>query len=189
MPRNEDNINLNLIIAGCQRSNRKSQQVLFEHFFGYGMNISLRYAKNREEAEEILNNAFLKVFRYIDRYDATYPFRIWLRRIVINAAIDYHRAHQNRLTMVELEDAPEPTTDAFPLPEINTTNDMLPIVQRLPTAYRMVFNLYVMEEYNHNEIAELLGISAKTSRSNLARAKAKLRAWLSTPKSAKRRNI
>jgi RNA polymerase sigma factor (sigma-70 family) len=88
-------INLKLILDGCLRRNRNSQRKLYEYFFGYGMNVCLRYAKNRQEAEEILNNAFLKIFTNLDKYDPAYPFRTWLRRILINSAVDYFRATRN----------------------------------------------------------------------------------------------
>jgi RNA polymerase sigma factor (sigma-70 family) len=98
----ENNINITLIVEGCRRSNRNSQRKLFEHFFAYAMSVCLRYAKNREEAEEILNNVFLKVFRFIDKYDSEYPFRIWLRKILINTSIDYHRANHKHLSFLEI---------------------------------------------------------------------------------------
>lgn len=169
------NINLKLIIAGCRRENRQSQRILFEHFFGYGMNICLRYTKNKEEAEEVLNNGFLKIFKHIQRYDSNYPFRTWLRQIMVNTAIDHYRANQKAPTFLELNTDILENNEPSYNPPFLEKEDMLPIIQQLPPAYRMVFNLYVMEEYNHNEIGELLGISPKTSRSNLSRAKEKLR--------------
>ena len=161
--------------------------MLYEHFFGYGMNIGLRYSKNREEAEEVLNNAFLKVFTHFDKYDPTLPFRTWLRRILINSAIDYFRANQKYPVLLELHTSNDVSDESLPMPHLAPGEDMLPIVQELPPAYRMVFNLYVMEEYSHDEIGELLGISASASRSNLARAKEKLRAMLlkKSPKALK----
>lgn len=152
--------------------------MLYEHFFGYGMNVCLRYSKSREDAEEVLNNAFLKVFTHFDKYNPTLPFRTWLRRILINSAIDYFRSSQKYPVLLELHPANELAEDNLPMPHLAPDEDVLPIVQALPPAYRMVFNLYVMEEYSHDEIAELLGISASSSRSNLARAKEKLRDML-----------
>ena len=151
------------------------------------MNISLRYAKHREEAEEILNNAFLKIFTNLDKYDTTLPFRTWLRRILINSAIDYFRSNQKYPVLLELHSANDLSDDEITMPHLAPGEDMLPIVQALPQAYRMVFNLYVMEDYSHDEIAELLGISASSSRSNLTRAKEKLRDMLlkNSPKALK----
>ena len=167
-------INIQLIVKGCHENNRNSQRKLFEHFFAYGMNICLRYTKNREEAEEILNSGFLKVFRFIDKYDSAYPFRFWLRKILVNTAVDYYRAHHKQPAFLELKPAVDVADDAsFPI--LNPNEDVLPILQQLSPTYRLVFNLYVMEGYKHDEIAEMLDISASASRSNLTRAKNRLR--------------
>lgn len=175
----ENNLNIQLILEGCRRGNRSSQRRLFEHFFGYGMNICLRYAKSREEAEEIMSTGFLKVFRNLDKYDPEYPFRAWLRRILINSAIDHFRANRKYPVFLELHSAADVETDEMPLSVISPVEDVLPILQQLTPAYRLVFNLSVMEGYRHDEIAEMLDISASSSRSNLVRAKQKLRAILS----------
>ena len=168
-------INLKLILEGCRQGNRSSQRRLYEHFFGYGMSVCLRYSRHREEAEEVLNNAFLKVFNNLDKYDPAFPFRTWLRRILINSAVDYFRANQKYPVLLELYAAPELSDDPLPLPALSPGEDVLPILQALSPAYRMVFNLSVMEGYPHDEIGEILGISASASRSNLTRAKEKLR--------------
>ena len=173
-----EKLNLQLLIEGCRSNNRRSQKRLYEHFYGYGMNICLRYAKDRVEAEEMLNDGFLKALLNIDKYDPAFPFRAWLRKILINSAIDYYRKYQKyqlTLSMDQLAEIP----DDVPLPAIDEGEDVLPILQELPRAYRMAFNLYVIEGYKHHEIAELLNISVGTSKSNLARAKTKLKAlWL-----------
>lgn len=174
----EKELNLKLIVEGCRRGNRSSQRRLFEHFFGYGMNVCLRYAKNREEAEEILSTGFLKAFQHIDRYEASHPFRAWLRRILINTAIDHYRANQKYPALLELHTAADVESEEAMLPFLSPNEDVLPILQQLTTAYRLVFNLSVMEGYRHDEIAEMLGISASASRSNLVRAKEKLRTML-----------
>ncbi len=182
MPKGE--LNLNLILEGCRRGNRNSQRKLYEHFYGYAMNICLRYGKNREEALEILNDGFLKALTNLDKYDPNYPFKGWLRRILVNTAIDYHRKNHKLPVILELNTSTDLLEDDAPLPKISPDEDMLPILQELSPEYRLVFNLFVMEDYKHHEIAELLGISVSTSRSNLARAKEKLRAIL-IKKSAK----
>jgi len=171
-------INLGLILEGCLRKNRYSQEKLYQHFYGYAMSICLRYAKNQEEAREILNDSFFKVFKKLNLYDKQYPFKIWLRRILINTAIDYYRKKQRKPLFIALENAaaiPDDSIDTF---EIDPTINALPILQKLPPSYRIVFNLYVMEGYKHREIAEQLGISINTSKSNLARAKQKLKALI-----------
>ena len=170
-----DKINLQLLIEGCRNQNRQSQRKLYEHFYGYGMSIALRFGKNREEALEIVNDSFLKAFNRLDQYDPSYIFKGWFRKILINSAIDYFRKfhkHPNFLEIAEIGDLRDATTSSY---EVATEDNMLPIIQKLPPAYRMVFNLYVMEEFKHHEIAEILDISVGTSKSNLARAKVKLR--------------
>lgn len=168
-------LNLTLIIDGCRRGNRNSQRKLYEHFYGYGMNISLRYGRNREEALEILNDAFLKALTNLDKYDSNYPFKGWLRRILINSAIDYHRANHKHPPHLELISTIDVSEEEIEMPKMSREEDMLPILQELSPAYRMVFNLFVIEDYKHHEIAEKLGISVSTSRSNFIRAKQKLR--------------
>ncbi|MEM6698269.1 MAG: sigma-70 family RNA polymerase sigma factor [Bacteroidota bacterium] len=142
------------------------------------MSISLRYAKNRLEAREILNESFLKVFTKLDQYDKTQDFQYWLRRIIINTAIDYYRKHQRSPFFMAIDNALQIADDTPVEIELNESVDTLPIIQQLPPAYRMVFNLYVMEGFKHREIAEQLGISVNTSKSNLARAKQKLKALI-----------
>ena len=139
------------------------------------MNISLRYGKNREEALEILNDAFLKALTNLEKFDSDYPFKGWLRRILINSAIDYHRANHKHPSHLELVSTMDVSEDEMEMPKISPEEDMLPILQELSPAYRMVFNLFIMEGYKHHEIAEKLGISVSTSRSNFIRAKQKLR--------------
>ncbi len=172
------NFDLEAILQECQQGNPRSQRILYEHFYGYAMSICLRYAGHREEAVEILNDAFFKALTHLDQYDSAYPFRPWLRRILINTAIDYHRCHHNLPVCLSLTEAANIATEEMPTPVLSEDEDVLPILQQLPPAYRMVFNLSVMEGYKHHEIAEMLGISTSTSRSNLVRAKEKLRVML-----------
>ena len=175
MPDNEKY--LTLLLDGTRRGERNAQRKLYEHFYGYALSICLRYAQQRAEAVEILNDGFLKVFTKIDRYDHSLPFKPWLRRILIHTAIDHLRAGL-RPIHVDLNAAAALIADDIPLPILSPEEDALPYIQQLPPGYRMVFNLYVMEDYDHREIAEMLGISEATSRSNLTREKEKLREML-----------
>ena len=170
-----DNLNLQLLIEGCRNKNRHSQRRLYEHFYGYGMSVALRFSENKEEALEIVNDSFLKVFNRLDQYDPGFPFKAWFRKILINSSIDYYRKYHKHPNFVEISEVGELKNVDSKMYDISPEEDMLPIVQKLPPAYRIVFNLYVMEEYKHHEIAEMLDISVGTSKSNLARAKAKLK--------------
>ena len=169
---------LHLMLQGCHQGNRNSQRKLYEHFYGYAMSVCLRYSRHREEAVEILNDAFLKAFTHLDKYDPAHLFRPWLRRILINSAIDYYRRNQHIPIHIEMTAAHALISEEMPLPNISEEEDVLPILRELSPAYRLVFNLYVMEGYTHQEIAEMLGIDARTSRSNLLRAKENIRALL-----------
>jgi RNA polymerase sigma factor (sigma-70 family) len=171
--------NLRVLLEGCRKCNRNSQRRLYEHFYGYAMSICLRYTTNRGEALEVLNDAFLKVFTKIDQYDPAFPFKGWLRRVLIHTAIDQFRKskpprHEELSAALQLPDA------EIPMPFLSPEEDVLPVLQALSPAYRVVFNLYVLEEYSHNEIAELLGITPGASRSNLTRACEKLRTLLAS---------
>lgn len=185
----DNTLNLGLILDGCRQGNRASQQRLYKYYHPYGMSISLRYSQNRGEAQEILNESFLKVFNKLDQYDKTQPFHLWFRRILINTAIDYYRKKKRQPLFLTIDNAlqiPDNLNDNFEIdPSINT----LPILQKLSPAYRIVFNLYVMEGYKHQEIAAQLDISVNTSKSNLARAKQKLKEMIQSRTHYKKLNI
>lgn len=161
---------MNDIIDGCRQWNRSSQELLYRQFFGYAMSIALRYAQNREEAIEILNDGFLKIFQHISEFDTNRSFKSWLAKIVVNTAIDHLRS-KKRISFTD------DITQVYDLGVNDTAVDklsydeLLKLVQTLPPAYRTVFNLYVIEGYQHQEIAERLGISDGTSKSNLFKAK------------------
>jgi RNA polymerase sigma factor (sigma-70 family) len=162
--------NLNQIIEGCREWKHGSQEALYREFFGYAMSISLRYAPNREEAIEILNDSFLKVFQHIDTFDIQRSFKSWLAKIVVNTAIDFLRSKSKISFVDNIEQIYDLGMEDKTLDHISY-NELLKYVQTLPPAYRTVFNLYVMEGYHHQEIAALLSISEGTSKSNLFKAK------------------
>ncbi len=147
-------------------------------FYAYGMSITLRYADTREQAVSILNDAFMKVFDNIKRYDSDRPFKPWLRQIIVNTAINhFHKNSKHTLHLDyngETEDLgrQESTTSGI------THQEIIGLIRELPPAYRTVFNLYVIEGFKHREIAEKLGIAVGTSKSNLSKAKKILQAKL-----------
>lgn len=166
------------LLAGCLRQHRRSQEMLYRQFYGYAMSICLRYTQTREEAVEVLNDGFYKVFTKIDQYDPAQPFKPWLRRILINTATDYYRQaaphyHQNDLLAAEHLS----TQEADALSGLSH-EFLLSLVYRLTPAYRLVFNLYAIDGYSHEEIAQQLSISVGASKSNLARARENLRLML-----------
>ncbi|MBC7921853.1 MAG: RNA polymerase sigma factor [Ferruginibacter sp.] len=162
----------------CAQADRTGQEVLYRRFYGYAMSVCLRYSRSRDEALEILNDGFLKVFTRIDKYDPARSFKGWLRKILINTALDHYRKHR-RQYQTEQHSVGESGATQFVDAAGNVLNrlayeDLLALVQQLSPAYRTVFNLYVMDGYSHEEIAEALEISVGTSKSNLSKARANL---------------
>ena len=141
------------------------------------MSICLRYTANRDEAVEVLNDSYMKVFLNIENYDIEKPFTSWFRRIIINTAINYHKKNI-RHNHQDIEKIPDPPDTYYtPLDELGY-QEMIRLIQTLPLAYRTVFNLYVIEGFTHEEIAALLHVSIGTTKSNLSRARANLKNML-----------
>jgi RNA polymerase sigma-70 factor (ECF subfamily) len=161
---------INLIIEACRQGNRSGQHKLYKLFFAYAMSIALRYTANKAEAEDVLNESFLKAFTKLDQYDEDYAFKYWLRKIIIHTAIDHQRKH-NKLNISPNEMVLPSSSDNNEGWENLLYEDVLEQVQRLPPAYRLVFNLYAVEGYKHHEIAEKLNISVGASKSNYAKAR------------------
>lgn len=148
--------------------------MLYEKYYAYGIGICYRYAYNKEEALEILNDSFLKVFENIDNYDPDQPFMPWFKKIIIHKAIDYHRKNMKHHDMQTLDDEDVQIHETSTIEKLEL-QDLMNLLNELPERYRLIFNLYEMEGYTHIEISEKLGISEGTSRSNLTRAKKILR--------------
>lgn len=173
---------LKSVIEGCLKNDQRSQYRLYEMFYSNMTSVCLRYSKDREEANDLVQEGFIKVFKNLTRYEFKGSFEGWMRRIFVNNAIDnIRRKKKNHLLLGEDE-----KMDAFsdknmdPL-EIQGELDpklVMEAVQKLTPAYKAVFSLYVIEEYSHKEIAEMLGVSVGTSKSNLAKAKQNLRKLL-----------
>lgn len=137
------------------------------------MNICLRYAGNKFEAADILNDGFMKAFTNLAKYDECKPFHLWLRRIMMNTAIDYYRSNLKYKNTYDL-DAAECVGENSYVEHKLEYEDLLKIVQQLPPSYRTVFNLFAIDGYSHEEIALQLGITVGASKSNLFKARQKL---------------
>lgn len=173
------------LVKGCRNGDRLSQRKLYEYFYPKMMGACMRYAQDRDEAAFILNNAFYKVFKHIDRYnEEAGELEAWIRRIVINTAIDHYRKWVRQHKTVELQNARSQSDDPVAVGSMEVEN-IMKLVQNLPPAYRTVFNLYAVEGFSHREIGEKLGISEGTSKSNLAKARKKLQAALEKEQSYK----
>ena len=161
------------IVAGCLEGGRKYQKLLYERYYGSMMGVCLRYARDREEARDILHEGFMKVFRNLAKFNEGTNLGAWIRRIMINTAIDHYRKSAKMPNLVEINHAVH-EIDVQDVVSEMSAQEILKLVQKLSPAYRTVFNLYVIEGYSHKEVGEKLGISEGTSKSNLAKARAKL---------------
>jgi len=166
--------NLLLLIKACQNQNRLGQKKLYQLFYSYAMSICMRYARNKDEAHNILNDAFYKMFSKIDQFDPALSFKPWLRVILINTAIDYHRKFHKMEPFKELS-----TTDNYGAVQNDgwdnlLYDDVMECVQQLSPQYKLVFNLFAIDGFSHQEISEELGITIGTSKSNYFKARKKL---------------
>lgn len=165
--------NLQIIIDGCIKGKRKFQQALYQQFAGKMYALCLYYSKDKTEAEDLLHNGFIKVFKNINQYKAKAPFEAWIRKVFTNTTLEIFRKKKIIISTSEYEEtAKELSEDVI---SQLSNNELIALIQDLSPAYRMVFNLYAVEGYSHKEISEQLKISIGTSKSNLARARQKLK--------------
>ncbi|HSU28804.1 MAG TPA: RNA polymerase sigma factor [Chitinophagaceae bacterium] len=167
-------------VGACAQNNRESQKVVYYSFYGYAMSICDRYTNRPDDAVEILNDGFLKIFKEIHHYQPAYAdvvssFKGWLRKIMVYTAIDHFRKHHKHQMVTELDSVVyqvasvgEDAVDKLSYDEI------IRAIQELSPGYRTVFNLFVIDGLSHEEIANRLGISTGTSKSNLSKARRQL---------------
>ncbi|MGE0587978.1 MAG: RNA polymerase sigma factor [Cyclobacteriaceae bacterium] len=160
-------------IEGCKRQDARAQRSLYEHFSAKMYALCCRYIPSKMEAEDVLVTAFTKLFERIDQYKGEGSFEGWIRRIVVNESLTYLRRNKNMYLETEIE-VVDRTPDYAHLDTHLEAADLMRLVGDLPTGYRMVFNLYAIDGYSHKEIADQLGISENTSKSQLSRARALL---------------
>lgn len=166
---------LDQLIKGCIKADRQSQSRLYSRFAPGMMVVCLRYAKTREEAEEMLQEGFLQVFQKIAQFRGEGSFEGWVRKIMVNAALQKLRSKPFLSPVISLEAIPkEPIGSDMPF-ELLSAKELIALIQELPPMYRAVFNLHAFEGMKHREIAEALGISEGTSKSNLSDARVLLR--------------
>ena len=159
---------LHQLIINCKKRDLKSQSEIYHLFAGKLFALCLKYSKTKQGAEDSLQDAFITIFNKIDQFKFKGSFEGWMKRIVINTALQTYR-QKNVLNLVE-ENYPEEVVIDIDEEEL-TLDFLLKIIQELPERYRMVFNLYVLDGYSHKEIASMLGIAEGTSKSNLSRAR------------------
>ncbi|MFN0035211.1 MAG: RNA polymerase sigma factor [Saprospiraceae bacterium] len=162
------------IIKGCRNNDRRSQRALYDRFYGYALSVASAYCARETEAREVLNDAFLKIFTNIGRYDEAFPFTAWLRTIVVRTAINHYRKHLSDIEWGDMAEVLDLSVDDDFLSKM-AAEDVVALVQKLPPAYRLSMNLFALEGHTHPEIAEMLGISVGASKSNLSKARARLK--------------
>lgn len=164
------------IISQCKKGSLKYQEALYKRFYSYAMGVGLRYCINRDDALEVVNDAFIKVFNAIASFNSDKPFKAWLRTIVVNTAIDRRRKDLKFQLHVELDDA-VPMAIAHNAANLEV-QDILKLMGNLPPLQAAIFNLYEIDGYSHEEIAALLNLPVSSSRVYLSRAKEKLRSLI-----------
>jgi RNA polymerase sigma factor (sigma-70 family) len=160
------------IIKGCLAGNRRDQELLYRRHAGKLYGVCLQYSGNDEEARDILQDGFIKIFENLGQYKYEGSFEGWMRRIMVNTALEKYRSKHNLYRVDDINSIPE--QDAEPDNEDYSgleAGDLLAIIRELPPKYRMVFNLYAIEGYSHKEIGKMINISEGTSKSNLSRAR------------------
>lgn len=159
------------LMAGCKAGDRKMQEMLYKLTASKMLAVCMRYAKDHMEAEDVLQMGYVKVFQKVKDYRGEGSFEGWIRRIMVNTAIESYRKNLRTLSVVPIEDAYEQPSQGFDFSSLGM-QDLMKVIQKLADGYRMVFNMYIIEGYSHKEIAEALGITEGASKSQLSRARA-----------------
>jgi RNA polymerase sigma factor (sigma-70 family) len=176
-----DKNEVGVLVSSCIKGDRKSQQKFFKCFYGKMLAVCMRYADGQDDAKDIVQEGFIKVFANLKSFENQGSLEGWVRRIVVNTAIDCVR--KKHFNTIDIEDSPEAQkSNAMQEQEKEgeaytqmKADIIMKLIQKLSPMYRTVFNLYVIESYSHKEISDELGISIGTSKSNLAKAKMNLK--------------
>ncbi len=173
------------IIEGCLKNNRKAQKQLYDVYASRFLGMCVRYAKDKQEAEDVLQDGFLKIFGRISQYSGIGSFEGWMKRIIINTAITNYRQNLKHYYKQSIDDVNETDIELNFADEEYSLDELLKVIQELPPGYKMVFNMYAIEGFQHKEIAEMMGIDVTTSKSQYSRAKKLLRFKLESLKKEK----
>ena len=158
------------LVAQCIDNQPKAQKALFELLAPKMYSICLRYAKDQDEAKDILQESFIKVFNNLSRFENKGSFEGWVKRIFINTSIEFYRRNRKQDIVDNLDNVQEKPIESQTIALLKAA-DLMKLVDRLPKGYRTVFNLFVVEGFSHDEIANMLGISENTSKSQLHKAR------------------
>jgi RNA polymerase sigma factor (sigma-70 family) len=170
------------LIEHCLENDPKAQELLYKRYSRRMYGVCLRFARNTLEADDILQEGFIKVFSFLKDFRNDGSLEGWIRRTIVNTAINYYNSKQNEWKETTIEKAELYQSMAEDTLDKISTNDLLNLIHQLPEGYRLVFNLYIIEGYNHQEIAEMLNISESTSKSQLSRARMALQQRLTQRK-------
>lgn len=167
---------LRQIVAGCEKGDVRFQEKLYKHFYAYGLTISRLYCYSNEDSIDVLNDSFIKAFSAIQRkkYNKEKDLKLWLRKIIINTAIDQYRKELKTLKTIEIDENYHIIEDNNNAISQLSATEIMELLQQLSIQHKMVFLLYEIQGYSHNEIADKLNISTSSSRVFLVRAKKKL---------------
>jgi RNA polymerase sigma factor (sigma-70 family) len=163
------------IIDGCSKGKLRFQELLYRRFYAFAISVCIRYNPNRDDAIEVLNDSFMKVFDNIQKFDQDKPFKSWFRRILVNTSLDRYRENKKFFLLAEYDVSELEVATSAEISGKMDADEILGLLASLPELYRVIFNLYEVEGYSHDEIAGMLDIAPGTSRSHLSRAKSMLR--------------
>lgn len=159
------------LVKQCMEGKREAQQALFKLYAGKMLTVCRRYFDNIEEAEDVLQEGFIKVFERLHQWQGTGPLGGWIRTVMVNTALTQLRSTKKWQNTTEIDDAIQLTNDDANALESMSANDILQLIAEMPSGYRTVFNLFVIEGYGHKEIGEMLGISESTSKTQFLKSK------------------
>ena len=168
----------NTLVIECVKCNPKAQRLLFDKFAPKMLTVCLRYANDSADAEDVLQEGFVKVFSKLSDFKMEGSLEGWIRRIMVNTSLDAIRKNKKYLTDAKLEDVEYKIHSSESTSDQLQADDLMKLVHALPEGYKVVFNLFAIEGYSHKEIADLLGVSENTSKSQYSRARAHLRIQL-----------
>ncbi len=165
------------LINYCINNDRLCQELLYKKFASKMFGVCMGYANSKDEAKDILQDGFIKVFSSLKKYKGIGSLEGWIRKIIVNTAIDYYRKSSKDYRNVDVEKATNIEVESSVLEKMDA-KEVLELIYKLPEGARIIFNLHVVEGYNHNEIAEMLHISEGTSKSQFSRARSLLQGWI-----------
>ncbi len=179
---------IELLIKDCKNNKPEAQKKLYEHLSGKMFGVCLQYAKDYTEAEDILQDGFIKVFTKISQFNFKGSFEGWVRRIMVNCALERFRKQNLLYTVSEIQDYDSKLVADDVMAELSS-KELLELIQKLSPQYKTVFNLYAIEGYSHQEISDMLKISVGTSKSNLSRARVILQGKVEALYSEKQQDV